>query len=62
MRGQVDRQSEMLCLISPESRVPKEHPLRRIKRLVDGALKDLSPVFDDMYAELAVLRFLRSGC
>jgi transposase len=52
MRGQVDRQSEMLCLISPESRVPKEHPLRRIKSLVDGALKDLSPVFDDMYAEL----------
>ncbi len=51
MRGQVDAQGEMLCLISPESRVPVDHPLRRIKRLVDAALKDLSPVFDDMYAK-----------
>ncbi len=40
----------MFCLISPESRVPKDHPLRRIKVLVDAALKDLSPLFDEMYA------------
>jgi transposase len=42
----------MLCLISPESRVPKGHPLRRIKKLTDAVLADLSPVFDEMYAEL----------
>jgi transposase len=42
----------MLCLISPESRVPSDHPLRRIKRLVDSVLKDLSPLFDEMYAEV----------
>lgn len=42
----------MLCLISPESRVPREHPLRDIKRLCDAALRELSPIFDAMYAEI----------
>jgi transposase len=40
----------MFCLISPESRVPKEHPLRRVKLLVDEVLRDLSPLFAEMYA------------
>ena len=40
----------MFCLISAESRVPKDHPLRRIKTLVDAALRDLSPLFEEMYA------------
>ena len=42
----------MLCLLSPESRVPQHHPLRRVKILVDEVLRDLSPLFDEMYAEL----------
>ena len=41
----------MLCLISPESRVPKDHPLRRVKVLVDQVLRDLSPLFEEMYAK-----------
>lgn len=41
----------MLCLVSPESRVPNDHPLRDLKRLADAALRELSPVFDAMYAE-----------
>ena len=41
----------MLCLVSPESRVPSDHPLRDIKKLADVALRELSPVFDAMYAE-----------
>jgi len=41
----------MLCLISAEARVPRDHPLRAIKVLADGALRRLSPVFDAMYAE-----------
>ena len=52
MRGNVDPQSELLCLVSPESRVPKDHPLRRVKRLVDEVLRELSPCFEEMYAEL----------
>jgi transposase len=50
MRGTVDPQADMLCLISPESRVPKAHPLRSIKVLVDEALGGLSPLFDELYA------------
>ncbi len=41
----------MLCLMSPEGRVPTTHPLRRIKTLADKALKELSPVFGQMYAD-----------
>lgn len=51
MRGSVDPQADMFCLISPESRVPRDHPLRRIKTLVDAALKDLSPLFEEMYSK-----------
>jgi transposase len=52
MRGKLDPQADMLCLLSPESRVPLDHPLRAIKRLVDQVLRDLWPLFDEMYAEL----------
>lgn len=50
MRGVVDPQGDMFCLISPESRVPPDHPRRRIKVLVDEALGGLSPLFDELYA------------
>ena len=40
----------MLAVISTDQRVPKDHPLRRIKQLADEALKELSPTFDAMYA------------
>jgi transposase len=52
MRGQLDPQADMLCLASPESFVPADHPLRQIKPLTDQALKRLSRKFDAMYAEL----------
>lgn len=52
MRGTLDPQGDMLCLVSPESFVPADHPLRQIKPLADAALKRLSPIFDAMYAEL----------
>lgn len=51
MRGFDSKQSSMLCLISPESVVAAEHPLRRIKKLVDVTLEGLSPGFDAMYAD-----------
>jgi transposase len=51
MRGSTAEQSSMLCLVSPESRVPHDHPLRGIKKLADAALRELSPVFDAIYAE-----------
>jgi transposase len=50
MRGEVDSQTALLTLTSPEKRVPQEHPIRRIKQLADAALKCLDSVFDEMYA------------
>ena len=50
MRGGERRQRAMLVVIDPEKRVPQEHPIRRIKQLADAALKQLSPVFDEMYS------------
>ena len=49
MRGEVDSQIGLLTLITPEKRVPADHPIRRIKALADEALKRLDPVFDEMY-------------
>jgi transposase len=50
MRGADKKQSSMLMLMSPETRVPEDHPLRAIKKLADEALAKVSPVFDAMYA------------
>ncbi len=50
MRGADKRQRAMLVVINPEQRIPQGHALRRIKALADAALKELSPVFDEMYS------------
>ena len=52
MRGTDTKQSSMLCLMSPESVVPTEHPIRQVKALADEALAKLSPTFDAMYASV----------
>jgi transposase len=41
----------MLCLLSPEDRVPKNHPLRAIKVLAEAALEEISPLLDAMYSD-----------
>jgi transposase len=51
VRGRKNSQTTMLSLMTPEQRVPKGHPLRRIKELADAALQALSPTFDAMYAD-----------
>jgi len=52
MRGQDTQQATMFSYLSPEDRVPAEHPLRPIRRMVDVALQTLSPVFDEMYSDI----------
>jgi transposase len=52
MRGEERRQRSMLVVVNLEARIPQEHPLRRIKQLADAALKELSPIFDQMYSAL----------
>lgn len=43
-------QSEMFSYISAERRVPKDHPLRPLRGMVDAALKALGPRFAKLYA------------
>lgn len=50
MRGDDLKQQAMFSYISPESRVPKDHPLRPIRIMVDNALNNLAPVFKEMYS------------
>jgi transposase len=50
MRGDDPQQAAMFSYISPEERVPPEHPLRAIRALVDAVLKELSPQFDRLYS------------
>ena len=52
MRGTTKQQESMFSLKTPGDRVPKDHPLRRIKDLADGALATLSPTFNKMYSRL----------
>jgi transposase len=49
MRGTTDRQAAFTA-ITPDQKVPRNHPIRRIKALVEPILKGLSPVFEEMYA------------
>jgi transposase len=50
MRGTDTQQSSMFSYLSPEERVPANHPLRPIRRMVDEALKALSPGFNRLYS------------
>ena len=51
MRGDDDRQAEMLLALTPDQLVPTDHPIRRIKPIVQRVLARLSPRFDGMYAD-----------
>lgn len=51
MRGDDQQQSGMLSYISAEQRVPQDHPLRPLRKMMDEALAELSPRFTRMYAQ-----------
>ena len=42
----------MFSYVSPEQRVPSDHPLRAIRTLVEGVLREMSPDFDRLYAKV----------
>lgn len=42
----------MLSLVTPDQRVPKDHPLRKVKVLADAGLAALSSTFDEMYSKV----------
>jgi len=50
MRGDTTEQSTMLVAFTADALVPDDHPIRRLKPMVEHALARLSPRFDAMYA------------
>jgi transposase len=52
MRGRQESQVTMLSLVTPDQRVPKAHPLRKVKALADAALASLSSTLDAMYSRV----------
>src|SRR6266850_5669771 len=51
MRGDDRQQAAMWSHLSPEQRVPPDPPLRPIRAMVDGVLRELSPRFEALYAK-----------
>jgi transposase len=50
MRGEETRQELMLLGVTADQLVPDDHPIRRIKPIVERALTQLRPTFAQMYA------------
>ena len=51
MRGNDPKQDGIFSYVSPEQRVPAEHPLRPLRTMVDDILKEMSPRFAKLYAD-----------
>jgi transposase len=52
MRGDDHNQSPMFSYLSPEERVPADHPLRKVRVMTDLALRELSPKFALLYSRM----------
>jgi transposase len=52
MRGDDRQPDAMFSYVSAEERVPKDHPLRTIRPMVDAALRDMSKEFDMLYSRV----------
>lgn len=50
MRGDDAGQVGVFSYISPEQRVPKDHPLRPLLAIVNEVLGRMSPLFDELYS------------
>ena len=52
MRGADEQPGSMFSYISPEERVPADHPLRAVRVLTDRILAQLSTLFSVMYSTM----------
>src|SRR5436190_1701726 len=52
MRGKPERQLAMLSSLSTEDLIPADHPIRRIRKVVDDVLGELDGEFDAMYSRI----------
>jgi transposase len=51
MRGNDEQPGHLFSYLSPEQRVPADHPLRAIRAMTDEALQRLSSRFEAMHAK-----------
>jgi transposase len=51
MRGADERSDFLFSYVSPEQRVPADHPLRPIRQMTDAVLVHVSTRFETMYSE-----------
>jgi len=51
MRGDEIRQPNMVILMNPEDKIPRDHPLRSIRKTADNIFKDMDGLFEKMYSE-----------
>src|SRR5438067_1208742 len=52
MRGNDEQQLDVFSYISPEERVPQDHPLRPLRVMTDEAPQQLQPRFNNLYAKI----------
>lgn len=52
MRGEESKQAGLFSYITLEDRVPKDHPLRRLRVVVDSILASLGPQFEAAYSRV----------
>src|SRR4030043_792607 len=52
MRGDDMQQQAMFSYLSPQARVPQDHPPRPIRKMVNQALAELSRKFQAMYSRV----------
>jgi transposase len=52
MRGHDEQTGNVFSYLSPEQRIPADHPLRTIRRMTDPILARLSPKFTGMYSKI----------
>lgn len=50
MRGRDEQQGQLISYVNLEERVPTDHPLRKIRGLVDGVLGEMNEQFGNLYA------------
>ena len=51
MRGKFEDQGGLFSYVLPEARVPKDHPLRKIRDLVRDVLSDLNRTLSGLYSK-----------
>src|SRR5213593_4582556 len=51
MRGNDKQQLHVFSYVSPEQRVPQDHPLRVLRFMTEEALRELQPRFNKLYAK-----------